>query len=239
MRNFNFVYLTICKSNGKCYVGSHCTDREDLDINRYFGGGDLFKIAFKKYGKSNFLRIVLKQCSDIIEARNLERIYIELFDTIRPNGYNISPSGGMDKGMFGNHSEESKLQMSRSRAGKEPWNKGKTGVYVTSEETKKILRTKNLGENNAMYGKKGKTSPIYGIHKSSEHRENLGKAKLGSKNPNAGQYEIIDPSGNRFSVLSATDFIKEHPEYGINRHFLYGASKTKKPDHKGWKVIKI
>ena len=41
-KKFNFVYITICKENGKCYVGSHCTDKEDLDFNQYYGGGLYF-----------------------------------------------------------------------------------------------------------------------------------------------------------------------------------------------------
>ena len=139
--------------------------------------------------------------------------------------------------MFGNHSEETKEKISKSRLGKEPWNKGKRGIYSkeTIEQMKKA-RPNQLGENNPNYKNRGEKSILYGIKFSEEHKNNLGKAKLGSKNPNAGQYEIVDPYGNKFLVLSATD--KEHPEYGINRHFLYGASKTKKSNYKGWKVIK-
>jgi group I intron endonuclease len=238
-KKFNFVYLTICKINGNCYIGSHCTDKENMDP-WYFGGGDLFKLAFKKYGKPSFHRIILKQCLNILEARNLESYYIEKFDTLRPNGYNISPSGGMDRGIFGIHSEESKLQMSRSRLGKEPWNKGKTGIY-SKETIEQMIKNHpdQSGKNNPNYKNRGEKSPLYGIEFSENHKKNLAKSKMGEKNPNAGKYKIITPTGEKFISLSATDFIKEHPEYGINRHFLYSASKTKKTSHKGWKIIKI
>lgn len=237
-RKFNFVYLTICKINGKGYVGSHCTDKEDLDVNRYFGGGNLFKLAFKKYGKENFHRIILKECEDLLEARTLEKYYIDLFDTIKPNGYNLSPSGGMERGIFGIHSQYSKEKMSQSRLGKIPWNKGKTGIY--KEETLEKFRNRNLfGDKNPNYGNIGEKSKIFGVKKSQEHKDKLAISKKGQKNPNAGTYEIITPDKQRFLVFSATDFINQHPEYKINRHFIYGASKSKKGNYKGWKIKKL
>lgn len=238
-KKFNFVYLTICKINGNCYVGSHCTNKENLDP-WYFGGGDLFKLAFKKYGKQNFLRVILKQTDNIIEARNLEGKYINLFNTLRPNGYNISPSGGMDRGMFGIHSEESKLQMSRSRLGKEPWNKGKTGIYSkeTIEQMKKN-RPDQLGKNNPNYKNRGKNSPLYGIKFSEDHKKNLAKSKMGGKNPNSKKYKIITPDEKVFITLSAASFIREHPEYNISRFFIFSAANSEKTNYKGWKITKL
>lgn len=238
-KKFNFVYLTICKINGKCYVGSHSTNNEDLDFNKYFGGGNAFKISIKKHKKQNFHRIILKHCNSILEARNLERFYIKLFDTLSPNGYNLSPTGGMGENQFGLHSDETKLKMGKIRMGKEPWNKGKKGLQQHTDDTKEKLRQINLGEKNHNYGNRGIKNPMYGVKKTIEHRKKIGITKLGCKNPNAGTYKIITPDNMEFLVKSSTDFIRNNPQYNINRHFIYNASKLNGNDYKGWKIIKI
>lgn len=238
-KKFNFVYLTICKINGKCYVGSHCTNNDNLDINKYYGGGLYFIKSFKKYKKENFHRIILKYCSSVLEARNLERIYIKLFDTLSPNGYNLSPTGGMGENQFGLHSDETKQKISKSNTGKEPWNKGKIGLTQLSNETKEKLKQLNLGENNPNYGNKGVKNPIFGVKKTKEHKEKLSITKLGSKNPNAGTYEIITPDDKKYFTISASGFIQEHPEYNINRFFIYNASKLNGENYNGWKIKKI
>jgi len=238
-KKFNFVYLTICKINGKCYVGSHCTNNENLDFKKYFGGGIAILSAIKKYHKNNFHRIILKKCKTVIEVRNLEKFYIELFDTLIPNGYNISPTGGMGENQFGIHSDETKDKMSKIRMGKEPWNKGKKGLQHHSNETKEKFRQMNLGKNNPNYGNRGDKNPIFGIKKTLEHRKKISITKIGDKNPNAGTYEIITPDGKTYLVRSATKFIQEHLEYNINRHFIYNASKLNGNNYNGWKVKKI
>lgn len=88
---YNYIYITINKINGKCYVGSHASCKEN---DNYLGSGNLIIYAIKKYGKQNFLKIKLRDYNTILEARLNECIYIEKFDTLVPSGYNISPVGG-------------------------------------------------------------------------------------------------------------------------------------------------
>jgi len=236
---YNFVYLTINKINGKCYVGSHTTNNDDLNINKYYGSGIYFLNSFKKNDKKNYHRIILKMCNNIYEARNLEEKYIKLFDTLNPNGYNISPTGGMGKNQFGLHSEETKKKLSKKRMGVEPWNKGKKGLYKHSKETLEKLKQLNIGKNNSNYGNRGEKNPMFGVKKTEEHRIKISKGKIGDKNPNAGRYKIKTPDNKTFIYLSATKFINDHPEYNINRHFIYSASKSTKENYKGWKIIKL
>ena len=79
---------------------------------------------------------------------------------------------------------------------------------------------------------------IYGIKKSEKHKQKIKEQKLGGKNPNACKYLIQPPDGKKIRVNSATEFIQDYPEYGINRHFIYGASKVKR-EYKGWIIKKI
>lgn len=63
-----------------------------------------------------------------------------------------------------------------------PWNKGKKGVY--SEETKSRMRKNHAdvkGQNNPMYGRRGKLHPKTGKHISESAKERIGAAHRGKK----------------------------------------------------------
>lgn len=85
----NFVYLTTNKINGKQYVGSHNGEIND----GYLGSGLLILKAIRKYGKENFKIELLEECYPD-NNQILEESYIEKYNTLIPNGYNISPTGG-------------------------------------------------------------------------------------------------------------------------------------------------
>ena len=116
----NIVYITTNIVNGKQYIGSHKTENVD---DGYLGSGTIIKNAIKKHGKENFRRELLIECDNIDKARDLEASYIKEYNTLSPNGYNISPTGGTTR--LGKH----------------------------SKKTIQILRDKNKGKNNPWYGK--------------------------------------------------------------------------------------
>jgi hypothetical protein len=80
--------------------------------------------------------------------------------------------------MYGKkHSEETRKKMSESRLGKEPWNKGKTGVY-----SQEVL--KNMGERN-----KNNTYNL-GKKRSDETKQKMSMAKKGKDTWNKGKTGI-------------------------------------------------
>jgi group I intron endonuclease len=97
-----FVYLTTNTVNGKQYVGYHDGSTSDV----YYGSGTAIGNALKKYGSGKFMRIILEECS-IEESTEFETRYIKEYNTIRPNGYNISPTGGFMR-PGGKHNEVTK-----------------------------------------------------------------------------------------------------------------------------------
>jgi hypothetical protein len=101
------VYITVNLINGKCYVGDHTI--KNLN-DGYRGSGTLLFRAFKKYGRKNFLRRILGFYSTKKEAFNAQKEYIIKYNSLSPNGYNISPTGGI--GCMECHSEETKQIMS-------------------------------------------------------------------------------------------------------------------------------
>jgi hypothetical protein len=92
------VYRIFNKVNGKSYIGI-----TKWDFNTRYNGGKWWlwshnkhlKIASKKYGLDNFGHEILweGQCSEE-ELFNLEKLYIEQYQSFIPNGYNLTTGGG-------------------------------------------------------------------------------------------------------------------------------------------------
>jgi hypothetical protein len=72
----------------------------------------VLKSAIKKYGKENFEISIVCECDSIEEMNLKEEIYIKLFNSMVPNGYNLI-SGGNNRLA----SEETKRKMSISQKG--------------------------------------------------------------------------------------------------------------------------
>jgi len=147
-KKFNYVYITVNKINGKGYVGSHGTNKEK---DNYIGSGLIFLNAIKKYGKTNFIKVKLKYFQTILEARQAEEHYIKLFDTLSPNGYNMSITGGQGE-WGGKLSEEYKNKISISMIGKNkgniPWNKGIKMSKEFCDKTSKGINEKRQHNEN-------------------------------------------------------------------------------------------
>jgi len=173
----NFVYLTTNLENGKQYVGSH-----EGDINDdYLGSGILISKAVKKYKPNNFKREILEEC---LPENNLilEEKYINEYKTLIPDGYNISPTGGVRGG--GKHSEETKRKIRNKLKGKISPQKG----AKLSDETKEKLKFVQLGRTHSKetkkkisMSKKGQISPRKGVKLSEETKRKISESKR--KNP--------------------------------------------------------
>ena len=84
------VYKTTNNINKKIYIGQ-TTNPADKS---YIGSGVVMMRAIKKYGKDNFTRETLIECSSLEELNEKERYYIKLFDSQNPKiGYNVDNGG--------------------------------------------------------------------------------------------------------------------------------------------------
>jgi group I intron endonuclease len=131
-----FVYITTNLLNGKQYVGDHSTNNLN---DGYIGSGYPYFIrAIKEHGKENFKREILEFFDTKEEAFAAQEKYIIQYNTLAPNGYNISPKGGLH--VQGCHSLETKEKISKGNRGISR-NKGKP----KSIETKDKIRNSLLG----------------------------------------------------------------------------------------------
>lgn len=98
------VYLTINKINQKIYIGIHKTENPKKfdgylgcgvysNINKYYDSTP-FQCAVKKYGPSNFTRIILSIFDNESDALNLEKILVTEEFVKRNDTYNVCTGGG-------------------------------------------------------------------------------------------------------------------------------------------------
>ncbi len=180
MKKYNYVYITTNLITEKQYIGDHSTDNlNDL----YLGSGDILKKSLSKYGKNQFEKIILEQFGTKEQAFLAQEKYIKEYNTLTPNGYNISPKGGHNvKDCI---SEETRKKISKSRIG-----------FKHTDESKNKMSLQRRGSDNAMYGKgyllSGNKNGMYGKTHSEEIKQSIREKHIGFKH--------TDESKNKMSL---------------------------------------
>ena len=165
----NVVYITTNKLNGKQYVGDHILINEN---DGYLGSGKLITDAINKYGKENFTRKILKKFKTKKDAFNAQEKYIDKYNTLVPNGYNISPTGGL--GVRGCHLQETKEKIANSCS------KSLKGRIISEEHRRKLSESGKIHNS-------GKNNPMYGIKHTPESIEKNRQSNLGKPAWNKGK----------------------------------------------------
>ena len=111
-----YIYKITNKINGKIYIGQHRSEKFD---KYYWGSGKILKKAYKKYGKSNFIREILCWCETVEQLNECEIRFIrESKARNQENGYNIGVGGEKTPDMTGyHHTEETRKRLSISHLG--------------------------------------------------------------------------------------------------------------------------
>ena len=198
-----YIYLIIDLTNWKKYVGQHHYHIEgQLDPN-YHGSGHIIRQIYKKRPET-LKEVYLKTCYTQEELDEWEKYFIFLYDTLWPNGYNLTEGGG-----GGVPCEEIRRKMSNSQKGKPSTFKGKHH----SEESRRKLseaQKKYVGEKHQMFGKhhseetkkklsdshkgllSGEKHPMFGKHHSEETKKKLSDShkgkQIGEDNPFFGKH---------------------------------------------------
>ena len=188
------IYKTTNLLNGKIYIG------QDKNNNpNYLGSGTLIKNAIKKYGKSNFKKEILYECSTIDELNEKEKFFISEYKSTNKNiGYNIA-IGGSDGCMLNRkHTNETKKKMSLSAMGKKKTDEHRKKLSIANKGRKMSIEEKRKrSESSVLKGKKKSPLSVEIKKKISESKKNkkLSKetkekmtfSRLGEKNPFYGK----------------------------------------------------
>jgi len=182
----HYVYITTNLINGKQYIGDHSPKRIS---DKYYGSGILILSAINKYNIINFKRENLEEFNTKEEAFNAQEKYIKEYNTLTPNGYNISPKGGIGVKEWICHSEETKEKMSKSHKGKKHLNETKEKISKSkrgqkhTDETKKRISLSHEGKKQTIEVIEKRIKKIKGTHqrkrteKELEARKNTKKIK--------------------------------------------------------------
>jgi len=98
--------------------------------------------AIRLYGAENFTVEVIDECNGSDEANDLETMYIALYNTLTPNGYNIKKGGSGDR-----HTDESRAKISASKVGKKHTEETKKKLSDMSKDGKHHLAGAKFSDN--------------------------------------------------------------------------------------------
>lgn len=161
-----------------------------------------------KYGEDNFIIEQIDTANSIDELNEKEIYYIELYNSLSPNGYNISPGGG-NRIM----SEETKLKLLMINKGRKASDETRKKLseshkgWVPSEETRQKWR-------DAFSGK----SPS----------ENTIKAAIEARQKT---FTLLSPDGKLTTFTNMKNFCDEN---GLSNSSLCNVANGKNNSHKGW-----
>lgn len=184
MQKYNYVYLTTNLVNNKQYIGSHYGKINDS----YLGSGNIINESFLKYKRENFKKEILEICESREKAFLLEEFYIKKYNTLSPNGYNISPTGGMNE-WGGSHSIETKKKLSNLASLRIGEKNPNFGNHLSENAKNKIGIVKKGKNYNEIYGDKSSlikekiSNSSKGRIFSEDHKEKIKLSKIGKARP--------------------------------------------------------
>ena len=115
MKKF-IIYLRRNLINGKCYVGQTCNFKQRNNdwrrLNKCYSKH--IDVDRELYGLDKFTVEILAEADSRDEAFELEKRFIADYNSVWPNGYNISTGGYSNSGVHNKHSEETKQKISET-----------------------------------------------------------------------------------------------------------------------------
>lgn len=176
---FGYIYKITNKITSKMYIGKHKYDKPELDKS-YIASGIYINRSIKLYGIENF-KIELVSIAETESDLNQQEIYyINLYDTLFPNGYNLTYGGDG----LSNPPDFIREKMSQKKIGTV---RSEEAKRKTSESLKKVVHTEEWVAKIKL-ANAGKKPSEYTLKRSSETHK-------GSTWCNNGEIEKMIPNG--------------------------------------------
>lgn len=175
------IYMIKNQVNGKKYIGQSVDifdrnyhERRNMERGHIHASGKnkYFDRAIQKYGAESFTFSVLEECSaDMLDEREI--YYIKKYNTLAPNGYNLTKGGKSGTPGY-KFTDEQKQKLSEIQK----------KLFADGKNTTAGRR----GEENHMFGKpspnRGKKRPREIVEKALRNRRSF----RGANNPNYGKH---------------------------------------------------
>ena len=165
-----YVYKITNTVNGKAYIGISIYEPEKQRIKQHLAGrgNRLIASAVEKYGKESLACEILEDNIFPELLSDLEISYIKRYNTLVPNGYNLSLGGE-----HGKHSEVSRQKMSDIQ--KSNPSRGMLGKKHSVETRKRMSETQSAEKNPRF----GKPSPRRGKKHTEASKQKMSKSRKG------------------------------------------------------------
>lgn len=205
----NYLIYCFTSPSGKKYIGQTKDLNKRIKQHQYSKGCINFSNAINKYGFNNFKLDILATGLTLNSSCHFEKFYIKHFNTVSPNGYNLT-SGGISY----IHNEETKIKIRNNNIVRKGYWHGKTGKLNPNfgkKVSEDILAKMRLirGEKHWAYGKKGKLCCHYGRKLTKEHKEKIGNSSRGRI--------ISDETKQKISIANSGEnsymYGKKMPDY--------------------------
>ena len=221
-----YVYKITCIPSGKSYIGISIHDPNTKRIKDHFSGhgNRVIANAVKKYGKDAFVCEILEENVFPEFLPDLEIAYIKRFNTVRPNGFNLTSGGEVAKKV----SDETRKKISEAQKGKKSHHYGKKGEKSYNygrkhtAETRRKMSKAHKGEKHHFYGKKHTPESLRkmseaqkGKKLSDETRKKMSIVRTGKTAHNKGK-KLSDETRRKISEGMAGE--KNH-KYGKRRSY--------------------
>ena len=214
-----YVYKITCIPSDKSYIGISIHEPEKGRIKKHLSGNGNIIIAraVKKYGKDAFTYEILEQNVFPDLLPDLEVFYIKKFNTVRPNGFNLTSGGEENKAV----SPETREKMSRSNIGRTPWNKGKkmSQEYCEKASQAQLGRKHSqetrykMSDSHKKNGIRGENHHHYGKPLSPEHKQNISKSNKGKTLP---KDQLLNILNNRYSKTAVSNMSESMKGKNVN-----------------------
>jgi hypothetical protein len=200
------IYKTINKINGKYYIGAHKTK----NINdRYLGSGILLKKAITKYGRNNFHKEIVKECTSEIEMFQEEkRIVDECLKDKKCYNLNAGGKGGW------NHYNSLGLNFGKNNIMHNKKYKKKnmqSNLKTRNKNPQKYINIANENLKKAVIENTGKKRPDHSI-KMKKISKNIWKNNREKiRDALSSWFEVFPPDSNEsIKTNRLKDFCKKH-----------------------------
>ena len=227
-----YIYLTTDTTNGMQYVGQHHYNKEgELDPN-YHGSGIIISRIYKERPQT-LKEEYLKTCYSEEEMCSDEQYYINFYDTLWPNGYNLTEGGEgcvaceetrrkiSDSKKGKHHSEETKKKISESKSGEknpmfgkhhseESKQKISESKKNISDETRRKMSDSKKGKHHSEEHKKKIGEANKGKHHSEETKKKISESQSGEKHPMFGKH-LSEETKKKISESKSGE---KHPMFG-------------------------
>jgi group I intron endonuclease len=224
-----YIYKITNTTNNKSYIGYTTNPTERWAAHRHNQGSKLVFQAIKKYGLNKIKFKVIAE--DNVDN---EQSYIDKYNTIAPNGYNLTDGGGLPPNHKGKtyieiYGNKRKAEQQRLKRHLKQIQSGGYGPMRHTAKSKAKISEAVSGKNNPMYGKKQseKTKKLISI-------ANKGRL-VGDKNPNSKKWILISPEGKHHGTVG--NLKRKCLELGLNFATIHASHMYNRLMRSGWKIL--